>query len=536
MNNSILIRRFCFSRFCFAMSVISMVACSSICNAQAINWLPGTGAAVQAAATTGKTIFLHFGGEDCRPCDQLDSFVFSDPTVQRAFAETLLAVKVDAAQYPELVQEFGVVSLPTDVAISPDGQVLLKRKSPMIVASYLKMINDVAATRAKLEDPNSQIENAAYQIQQAAKKSNQFEGQATSYAPEFPYQDPVKPAASSLAVKHRGKLVTNPFVQSGTNAPSAKVAKAPASMPRAQGQILPSPQTAPAPLEMPKPMKMPGQLSMPEAMQLVQGADRKQVSNNDFAGGGSLGTAEGQLSVPNSAKSREQAEQKLADFKADPKVVMDDRFYGSRRAMQAANAIDGNYQAKINLPADKKPVGFVPPQPPRFAGQEPAAAGSGTKAAFASTTSVLKKAGDNPVQRGLEQASETPAKPNYALHGKCPVSLLTKSKWIDGEEEIGCVHRNRIYIFASQENLETFQTDPDAYSPILAGYDPVVFEETGRLVDGMEEYGVFMGKTPKQRIVLFASPETRARFQLEPRKYLQTVRQAMQKSTAKDMR
>ena len=76
----------------------------------------------------------------------------------------------------------------------------------------------------------------------------------------------------------------------------------------------------------------------------------------------------------------------------------------------------------------------------------------------------------------------------------------------------------------------------DAFSPILAGYDPVVFEETGRLVDGSEEYGVFMGKAPQQRIVLFASPETRARFQLEPRKYLQTVRQAMDKSSSATMR
>ena len=91
---------------------------------------------------------------------------------------------------------------------------------------------------------------------------------------------------------------------------------------------------------------------------------------------------------------------------------------------------------------------------------------------------------------------------------------------------------NRVYIFASQENLQLFQSEPDAYSPILAGYDPVIFEETGRLVDGEEEYGVFMGKTPKQRIVLFASPETRARFQLEPRRYLQSVRQAMDKSSS----
>jgi hypothetical protein len=50
------------------------------------------------------------------------------------------------------------------------------------------------------------------------------------------------------------------------------------------------------------------------------------------------------------------------------------------------------------------------------------------------------------------------------------------------------------------------------------------------LTDGEEEYGVFMGKADHQRVVLFSTPETRAKFQKEPRKYLDTVRQAMKSS------
>ncbi|MFT5301630.1 MAG: hypothetical protein ACI814_002436, partial [Mariniblastus sp.] len=40
--------------------------------------------------------------------------------------------------------------------------------------------------------------------------------------------------------------------------------------------------------------------------------------------------------------------------------------------------------------------------------------------------------------------------------------------------------------------------------------------------------GVFMGKVPDQRIVLFATAETRAQFQTTPKQYLETIRQAMQ--------
>ncbi len=569
MNNSLFSNQlFLAIKTCIA---VLMVCCSSNCIAQGINWFPDTSSAAKAAAAQDKIILLHFGAQWCRPCDQLETFVFTDPMVQRAFADKLIAVKVDADKRVDLVEEFGVQTLPCDVAVSPDGKILSKRKSPDVAKSYLKMISDFEATRTKMDDPNSQVENAAYQIQQA-NQQNSTVAQTAAFTPNFPYQPPVTPAASSKDLERQGQVVKNPFVQqSGSQFPN-KLSQAPSLVPMVPGKIIQ--QNAPAAaMEMPKPVQMPGQLSLPHQMQLVdeqlppapeqnnfQSAPAQaEVELNQFAPSAPEATGDFNPNQFGQAKPveprntalkrleqsdvaarlvREQAQQKLANFSADPKVVMDDRFFGSHRANQVVGAANGNYQAKINLPQDgNSAVGFVPPQPPNFGAES---AGSvmdrgvdppGTPAKFASAgNSVLNGGPGSVVERGLNQASETPAKPNYALHGKCPVSLLTKSKWIDGEESIGCVHRNRIYIFSSQENLQLFQSDPDAYSPILAGYDPVIFEETGRLVDGLEDYGVFMGKVPRQRIVLFASPETRARFQLEPRKYLQSVRQAMEKS------
>ena len=586
MNISILIRLSCFTTL-----VILTLMCSSVCKGQAINWFPDTATAAKAAAEQDKIIFLHFGSAKCRPCEELNTYVFSDPTVQRAFAADLIAVKVDVETQMDLVEEFGVRSTPTDVAIAPDGQILSSRKSPAVAASYLKMISDIKMTRSKLQDPDAHIENAAYQIQQAARKSAGIQAQTASFTPSgsftpsFPAQSPVQPEASSIEVKQKSQVIKNPFVQSAAGS-GTKFAGAPTNVAMKQEQVAPKPYNASAPMKMPAPLQMPGQLSLPGQLSMpdqlslpaplemakdglsVLGGPDQGATNGVDAG---AAVVEGQLTAGNkfgSAKPvpprnlalkrleqsdvaarlvRDQAEQKHASFKSDPKLVMEDRFYGNRTARQPASEIAGNYQAKINLPQEKADtaVGFVPPEPPSF-GSETAGEVMGRevdplgpKATLASSSvSALKKSPEasGVVQDGLDQASATPAKPSYALHGKCPVTLLTRSKWVDGEEEIGCVHRNRIYIFASDENLQTFQSDPDAYSPILAGYDPVIFEETGRLVDGLEEYGVFMGKTPKQRIVLFASPETRARFQLEPRKYLQTVRQAMDKSSSSAMR
>ena len=124
----------------------------------------------------------------------------------------------------------------------------------------------------------------------------------------------------------------------------------------------------------------------------------------------------------------------------------------------------------------------------------------------------------------------------YALKGKCPVTLLTQGKWVDGEKEIGCMHRNRVYLFASAANREAFLANPDQLSPLLAGFDPVIFEETGKLIEGKEEFGAFMGETPHQRVVLFKTADTRDRFQKAPVKYLNIVRGAMTRSTEKDIK
>jgi thiol-disulfide isomerase/thioredoxin len=117
-----------------------------------------------------------------------------------------------------------------------------------------------------------------------------------------------------------------------------------------------------------------------------------------------------------------------------------------------------------------------------------------------------------------------------ALKGKCPITLIQQGRWQDGSKQWGCIHRSQTYLFASEANLNTFLTDPDAYSPLLAGYDPVVFADSGQLVAGSIENGVFMGQSPNLRIVLFRDGQTRTTFEADPRKYLRVIQQALDKT------
>lgn len=166
-----------------------------------------------------------------------------------------------------------------------------------------------------------------------------------------------------------------------------------------------------------------------------------------------------------------------------------------------------------------------------FAAKEQAAQGSRNKLA-SETAATFKTEQNGSKQNGsnTKTAVKSAVTPDFALGGRCPVTLIRDGKWASGDAKFGCVHRGRVYIFADANALKVFQVAPDSFSPILAGYDPVEFHESGTLVDGKEEHGVFIGKSPEHKIVLFSSLETRKKFQAEPQKYMSTVRTALQNS------
>ncbi|MEE2686109.1 MAG: hypothetical protein VYB09_07340 [Planctomycetota bacterium] len=120
------------------------------------------------------------------------------------------------------------------------------------------------------------------------------------------------------------------------------------------------------------------------------------------------------------------------------------------------------------------------------------------------------------------------ANTRLGLGGYCPVTLLgtpqQAGNWVIGDRRWGVVHRDRLYLFAAAAQRDLFLQDPDRYSPVISGYDPVQLTEHRQLVDGRREYGV----TYRGRIYLFASEATLHRFYQSPGKYESTVEIAMQ--------
>jgi YHS domain-containing protein len=118
--------------------------------------------------------------------------------------------------------------------------------------------------------------------------------------------------------------------------------------------------------------------------------------------------------------------------------------------------------------------------------------------------------------------------PPLSFDGYCPVSLKTLNRWTEGNPEFGVIHRGRTFLFAGAEQRDQFRANPDSYSPVFAGLDPVLLLDEQKTVEGSRALGFRYGDA----FYLFSSEETKQKFAANPQGYAAGVRQAMNRVDA----
>lgn len=116
-----------------------------------------------------------------------------------------------------------------------------------------------------------------------------------------------------------------------------------------------------------------------------------------------------------------------------------------------------------------------------------------------------------------------PGCPPLGLDGNCPVTLVERMQWTLGDRAWGAVHRGRTYLFAGPEERTRFLANPDLYSPVMSGIDPVLALDNQMVVAGKREFGVFGAD---RRIYLFADEASLKRFEQNPKRYAAEAIQA----------
>ena len=476
--------RFLFRSFVVTAIAFSSIACTAAASA-AVNWRTNLDAAKVEAAQTNRFVLLHFWSPTCGPCKQLDQTVFSLPQTGMAIERNYVPVKINADAWPAIVDAFRVTQVPTEVIVSPQGNVLSKPPTPRTPSEYVAQLDRLAAhfRQASQRQPVSAVNqpvNSAYealpisaigQTNAGAAATNQV-GPMQSAVQGYPgAQNQSAPQGTTTPV-HTGQVATANIPPHSTSVTpqvnSNPYAAGPAAAPSQTVQHQPSAPRYPA----------------GPASSVPVAASTNGLTNNPYM------TA---TSQPSPATN--------SNMPASP----------------ANNGVASRYSA-------------VPAAASTQLNQQPTA----TNIVQAGATSTPQQAADLPSQQGLANPATitpTPVTTTLGLDGYCPVSLRFARKWIKGSEKIGVIHRGRTYLFAGEQERQQFMSDPDRYSPVFNGLDPVIMIDQRQAVEGSRRFGY----EHRGAIYLFSSEETMKQFGSDPSTadaYATRVHEAMRRLDA----
>ncbi len=133
-------------RWAFSWAMLAaMTACGELGAQGGIRWdAPSIEAAERLAAESGRLVLVHFWSPSCKPCMKMERNVFSRPEVAEAVEAAYVPVKINADQFPHTCRRFGITALPTDVVLSPRGQIIRRFQGAVPADRYVAQISQVA--------------------------------------------------------------------------------------------------------------------------------------------------------------------------------------------------------------------------------------------------------------------------------------------------------------------------------------------------------------------------------------------------------
>jgi len=536
------------SRIAQILWLASSLICGNLFAQSDIRWAPDLATARQAAAQFQVPLLVHFYGDNCLPCKTLEQRVYKQEAVIKTLNKYFICVRLNGSQTPAVAAEFRVHSWPTDVFLSPDGQTLYQGVSKQDIAGYMEVLQSVAVMNrdrntllAAERTKSGETPNAATPNQFAG---NQIVGNTSA----------VQTASSGLlppaqAQHTNATFAANPAISGSTPASSMQVA--PPSRPSMMDSGVGLP-PLPAHLAS-KPLGSNGLGSGNVSQQMAAQPNLPFIANNNAANSQkpSLAATNSQL-VGNPYYPDSEAMVCTPDGKCGPASSMLQNTalqYTSSQpasqsalqptsqagpylagtpanstpvpaASQATSTLQNSPMKLISTPAPSTESQYPPlPLPPL---PSPNATSNTTLTFQPKSASPIDNLGlivENPSltnepKLGLIETTPKQATEPAAYNGYCPIALVITGQKVQGSTEFAIRHRGRTYLLQNADSVKQFMQAPDRFSPILSGYDPMVFLATGQLIDGTIEHALH--DPASGTVILFATADSQKQFKEDP--------------------
>jgi len=412
--------------------------------ASVVQWHSTLERAQIVAAHSNRLVLVHFWGNGCPPCAWMDREVFSRPDVAQAIDQGFVAVKVNKDQFPNIARQFGVAAVPTDVIITPQGQVLGVFVGKAPAAEFVNRLTQVAHRAAPPASQNFAHQSPAPASQQPVPNSG--------YAPQLPVQQPMAPNGG-YAMNGPATGMSQPIPPYPQHEVGQSMA-APVT-PRYSDQVGSNPHGAAIPVTNPNAVQTGMPVANPNPTQYgipVANANPSQYGMPTGQGGMlPMGT------TPLPANSHSMNPQVAA-----PGAMA--QTPGQPSGQQPAAApVEGNPPLALE--------GFCPVSLERSMRDDPE-----PKWIPGDPRWGLRHEGRTYLFAGPDEQQTFFNNPNlYApvLSGNDIVLQVEQGRPVPGVREFGARWKNRVYLFSSRESYEKFQANPTFYENEIFRSQPV---------------------------------------------------------------
>lgn len=413
------------------------IACTFLCGAAApptgILWQTDLEAAKRIAAQTNRLVLVHFWQPNCGPCKQLEKDVFSQPQVQQEIQTRFVPVKLNADEWPTTLKTYGITRFPTDLVITPSGQIVGRMTSPLKPDLYLQQLAIAASGTGPAATPG-----ASYVASMAGSSG---------------------PIATTSA----------PIIQPGTQTiPDATAPIAATQTPAAWGP------TQPAAAQQPS--------ATSTAPAMPNYSDNRYAEFFQKYGGTPVA---GQVSnLPSQAVATPPATQTAPPIVAAPATANSLSPYAAGSGsmippLGATPQLSTGIEPQVSVPPPGGKVTRLPVQAAPQVSNLPSPPPVGLEGFCPVTLAEQKRwqVGDRRwgvVHRGrtylfagpIEQQKflSNPDRYSPAVSGQDVVMALDYGQSVDGTRALGTEYQNRIYLFSSQASQNAFWKNPERYA------------------------------------------------------------------------
>lgn len=111
-------------------------------------WLNSFDAAKKLSIEKKIPMVLHFEAPWCGACRQMDAAVLSQSVVTKHLGTTIIGLRIDSDRDPQLVAQYGISSLPTEVVVGSDGKEIARFVGSASLAEYTARLEQSASSQS----------------------------------------------------------------------------------------------------------------------------------------------------------------------------------------------------------------------------------------------------------------------------------------------------------------------------------------------------------------------------------------------------